>query len=187
MKRYFFISDNLDDLEKVEQELEAKGIETPQIHVLTSDESEADVQNHHLHTVEAVLKKDVVHSMELGAAIGVVGAALILSGAYFSGVTEGAAGWVPWVFLSVVVLGFCTWEGGFLGMQMPHFQFKRFQNALSKGKHVFFVDIDRNQEDILTAVTGAHPQLRPAGTGEATPMLVVKGQKKWGEFIKSMP
>ena len=35
MRRHYFISDNLDDLEVFEEQLEAAGISTPQIHVLS--------------------------------------------------------------------------------------------------------------------------------------------------------
>ena len=66
MKRYYYISDDLNDLESIERELEDKGFSTPQIHVLS--ENDAEVEKHHLHAIEAVLKQDVVHSTELGAA-----------------------------------------------------------------------------------------------------------------------
>ena len=185
MKRHFYITDNLDDLEEVEQELESQGVDTPQIHVLS--EHDADVENHHLHEVEAVLKKDVVHSMEIGAVTGVIAAALALAVAYFAGWTESAAGWVPFIFLAIVILGFCTWEGGLFGIQEPHYQFKRFQNALHEGKHVLFVDVDPEQEDTLSQVVQRHPKLQVAGIGEATPSMVVQAQKKWRDFIDTMP
>ncbi len=185
MKRHFYISDDLDDLESIENELENNGVATPQIHVLSLND--ADVEHHHLHEVEAVLKKDVVHSMELGAIIGVVAATLVLAVAYFAGWTESAAGWIPFIFLAIVVLGFCTWEGGLFGIQEPHYQFKRFQNALNEGKHVFFVDVNEKQEDILKKIVTAHPKLVTAGEGEATPEWFVEWQKNWNGFIKTMP
>ena len=40
MKRHYFISDSLDDLERVEIELEQGGLIKPQIHVLSDNESE---------------------------------------------------------------------------------------------------------------------------------------------------
>lgn len=185
MKRYFYISDNLDDLEAVERELEDSGVATPQIHILS--QNDADVQHHKLHEVEAVLKKDVVHSMELGAIVGVIAAITVLVVAYFAGWTESAAGWIPFVFLAIVVLGFCTWEGGLFGIQEPHYQFKQFQDALKNGRHVFFVDITEQQKSILDTVVNAHPQLEKAGEGESTPEWVVEWQKNWNGFIKTMP
>jgi cation transport regulator ChaC len=49
MNRHYYISDNLNDLETVENELEASGINSEQIHVLS--EKVADVEQHHLHEV----------------------------------------------------------------------------------------------------------------------------------------
>lgn len=185
MLRHYYITDDLDDLESVEIELERRGVLTPQIHVLSRDD--AEVEKHHLNEVEAVLKKDVVHSMEMGALIGVVASLSVLAIAYLAGWTESAAGWMPFIFLAIVVLGFCTWEGGFKGIQEPHYQFKRFEDVLDAGKHVFFVDVDPDQEDTVREVIGAHPKLNPAGDGPATPRWVVHAQKNWGKFVDTMP
>ncbi len=35
MKRHFYISDDLDDLDRIEVELEEKGVHKPQIHVFS--------------------------------------------------------------------------------------------------------------------------------------------------------
>lgn len=185
MKRHFYISDNLDDLEIVVKELEQDGVTSPQVHVLS--QNDAEVEQHHLHQVEAVLKKDVVHSMELGAIVGVIASALVLLVAYLAGWTDTAAGWIPFIFLSIVVLGFCTWEGGLFGIQEPHYQFKQFKEALEQGKHVFFVDITEKQESLLAKVVQAHPHLQFAGEGESTPEWVIEWQKNWQGFVKTMP
>lgn len=185
MQRHYYISEDLDDLKTVERELEENGLATAQIHVLSYED--ADVKKHQLHEVEAVLKKDVVHSMSMGAVLGIVLSLMVLALAYFAGWTESAAGWMPFVFLSIVLLGFCTWEGGFKGIQEPHYQFKRFDNALRKGKHVFFVDVDPEQESILDRVVKTHPGLKPAGLGDSTPRWVVQAQKKWTGFVDTMP
>lgn len=66
MTRLFFISTKLDDLEHLEQDLEQAGIVTPQIHLLTEHEEEAD--RRHVHQVTPLMKSDVVHSTLLGAA-----------------------------------------------------------------------------------------------------------------------
>lgn len=185
MQRHYYISDDLDDLEAVEKELENRGVSTPQIHVLS--ENDAEVERHHLHAIESVLKKDVVHSTELGAVVGVVVAAIILSVVYFLGWHTTAAGWIPFIFLAVVIVGFCTWEGGLIGIQIPNYQFKRFQALLKEGKHVFFVDIEPDQESILSSVVEKHPKLKVAGTGEGTPGWVVHGQEKYHKAMKTLP
>lgn len=184
MNRHYYISDNLDDLESVENELEASGINSEQIHVLS--EKVADVEEHHLHEVNSLMKQDVVHSGEIGAAIGVPLAALILGGAYWLGWHESAAGWVPFIFLAVVVLGFCIWEGGFFGFQVPNAHFRNFKQMVDMGKHVFFVDVEPSQEPVLERVIERHPKLTVAGTGTASPHWTVAWLHRWHQFKRTI-
>lgn len=184
MKRYYFISDDLDDLELVERDLEAAGVTTPQIHVLSEDD--AGVETHHLHNVEAVLKKDVVRGTELGAVVGVIGATAVILVSWLTGFSESYT-WVPAIFLAIVILGFCTWEGGLIGIQEPNMNFRRFQEILRDGKHVLFVDVDPEQESILNRVVRQHPKLEGAGEGASTPRWFVRLQEKWAWFLKVAP
>jgi hypothetical protein len=147
MLRHYYISDDLNDLQAVETELKSKGVSTPQIHVLS--ENDAEVEKHHLHAIEAVLKQDVVHSTSVGAVVGLIAAITLLVVTYLVDWHTTAAGWLPFGFLAVIVLGFCTWEGGLIGIQIPNHQFKRFQKLLKQGKHIFFVDLDAEQESII--------------------------------------
>jgi len=185
MLRHYYISDDLDDLDHIEEELEKAGVATPQMHVLSRDDAGVALHEH-LHPVEAVLKKDVVRGTEIGAVIGVIAASVVLIVAYYSGVTE-TVGWMPFGFLAVVVLGFCTWEGGLFGIQEPHADFKRFEADLDAGKHVFFVDLDEEQEAALTAIVDAHPRLQAAGKGTPTPKVVVAAQKKFHDAMQTLP
>lgn len=185
MRRHYYISDNLDELETIEHELEDNGVFTPQIHILS--ENNAAVKKHNLNNVESVMQQDVVHSTEIGAIIGAAAALLVLAGAYLLGLTETPAGWIPFIFLSVVVMGFCTWEGGLFGIQEPHHDFKRFENVLHQGRHIFFVDVTRQQETVLERVVKTHPQLQLAGTGPSAPQWAVYVQQKWREFLRWAP
>src|ERR1700693_3028030 len=177
--RRYFISDDLDDLEVIEEQLESAGISTPQIHVLTSHDAELD-HHEHLHRVQSFMKKDIVHSTLIGAMVGVCAFVLVLAIAHFAGWTKTAAGWLPFIFLAIVMLGFCTWEGGLRGIQVPNHNFARFEKALSDGKHVFFVDLEPNQEAVLEQVLKSHPQVELAGTGSSTGYWLITLQKKTG-------
>ena len=185
MLRHYYIVDNLEELQEVEHQLEFEGITKPQIHVLSQNDTE--VEQHHLHLVESVLKQDVVHSTEVGAAFGVIGAALALAIPYFMGWTNSAAGWIPFLFLAIVVLGFCTWEGGFIGIQTPNVNFVRFQEFLSKGRHILFVDVAPDQELAIATVMKNHGAIETAGYGSATPEWVVRSQDNFKRFMKWMP
>lgn len=182
LTRYFFISEDLEDLERLEDELEQAGIVTPQIHVLTLDDTGA--ANHHkLHAVTALMKRDIVNSTLQGAALGALAAALILVVSYLAGWTESAAGWLPFVFLAIVALGFLTWEGGLRGIETPNTHFTTFEKALKDGKHVFFVDLQPGQEQLLTDIAKRHASLERAGTGPAPPHWLVFSQYRLKRFF----
>lgn len=184
MNRHFYISDNLDDLETVETELEASGISTEQIHVLS--DRDADVEQHHLHDVNSLMKQDVVRSGEIGAVVGIPLAVLVLGGAYLAGWTESAAGWMPFIFLTVVILGFCIWEGGFFGIQVPNVHFRTLKEKIKEGEFIFFVDVEPEQETILDRVIEHHPQLKIAGTGVAAPHWIVAWLYRWHQFKRTI-
>lgn len=184
MNRHFYVSKDLDELESVEHELEANGISTEQMHVLS--EKDAEVEEHHLHEVTSFMKQDVVNSGEKGAVVGVILAAAVLVVAWLFGWTETAAGWLPFIFLAVVVLGFCTWEGGFFGFQEPNSQFRRFKKLLKHGKHIFFVDVEPEQEATLSKVIRHHPHLKNAGYGYGSPHWFVAWMQKWHLFKRTI-
>ena len=184
MLRHYYISDDLDDLKDLEDELSSNGFVTPQFHVLT--EQDAECEKRHLHAIEPVLKKDVVHSTQVGALVGVCAFALLLTLVWSMGWHETAAGWIPFMFIAIAALGFCTWEGGLVGIQLPHYQFKRFQKILNNGQHVFFVDVDASQEQALQDIVAAHPRLKLAGTDEAAPAWVVKSQDRILKAARSL-
>ncbi len=180
MNRYFYISDNLDELERLEGELEARGISTEQIHVLS--ERDAEVEQHQLHDVSSFMKQDVVHSGQIGSLIGIALAALAVLTAWLNDWTETAAGWIPFLFLAAALIGFSIWEGSLFGLQKPNSAFQRFADSLHQGKHLFFVDVKPGQEPILSQVVAYHPDLQLAGTGHATPDWAVALQQRWHQL-----
>lgn len=184
MQRHYFISDDLDELASVERELESAGLAPEQIHVLSNDDG--GTESRHLHDVQSLMKKDIVRSMERGAVIGVIAAALALLVPYAFGLTK-TVGWIPFVFLAVILLGFFTWEGGFFGIKTPNSRFRRFERALADGKHVLFVDVKPDQEAALADVQSRHPHLTDAGTGAAAPGWIVAAQRGVKRFVQWAP
>jgi len=187
MKRYFFTSEDLGDLERFQEELEQSGIATPQIHVLTLDDTGAD--NHqHLHAVTSLMKKDIIHSGVIGAIIGGCMAALVVGVAHLAGWDDTPAGWMPFLFLAVIVFGFFTWEGGLWGIQNPNVHFKQFQSLLEGGKHVFFVDVDPEQGAGVNKLLEKHPSIRKAGKARGAPRWIIAGQNRFKKIVvESLP
>lgn len=172
LARHYFISDDLDDLERIEEELEAKGILTPQIHLLTRDNAGLHRRSH-LHGVPSIMKRNMFAAGLAGAVVGLVLAGLALFIPMVAGWTTTAAGWAPFIYLAIILFGFCTWFGGMHGLRMPNHQFLRFQKQLDEGKHVLFVDLDQSQTDELEAVVERHPGLQSAGVGHSMPEWLV--------------
>ena len=179
MRRFYYISDDLDDLEQIEHELESSGIARPQIYLLSNDD--VGLESHDVNRVASFLKTDVVHLGEIGALLGVVIAALILSVAHFSGVAAEVS-WVPFIFLAIIGFGFATWEAGFIGMHAPNVHFARFEKALAKGRHVLFVETDQADEQSLKTVVNNHPELERAGIEVTHTWLLMVVLRNWEKF-----
>ena len=149
MRRFYYISDDLDNLEQIEHELESGGIARPQIYLLSNDD--VGLENHDVNRVASFLKTDVVHLGEIGAVLGLAIAALILLVAHYSGIAAEVS-WVPFIFLAIIGFGFATWEAGFIGLHAPNVHFARFEKALEKGRHVLFVETDPADEKSLKTI-----------------------------------
>ena len=184
MNRHFYISNDLDDLEKVELELENEGISAAHSHVLSLDDAEV-AAHPNLNEVEAVLRTDVVHSTKVGAVVGIIAATLMIYVVALTGWAEKAT-WVPFNFLAVAMLGFFTWEFGFIGIQRKNNRFARFEKALKRGKHIFFVDIEPENEEKLSIIIKKHPKLKRAGDGPSVPQWFVSMQERFGLFRRSI-
>ena len=176
MRRYYFISKDLDDLNELEKRLENRGVLRSQIHVLSHDDAGVEAREH-LHNIESVLKFDIVHGTMLGALAGFAISSITLITCYSTHLVN-TYSWTPFMFLAVVLFGFSTWFGGYHGIQAPHKDFRRFESSLDEGNHVFFVDIEQGQEQMLKEVTSFYPELQIAGTGSSRPRWLVVGQDK---------
>jgi hypothetical protein len=179
VKRFYYISDNLDDLEQIEHQLEAGGIARPQIYLLSNDD--VGLENRDVNRVASFLKTDLIHAGEIGALLGLAIAAVILLISYFSGIAA-QVGWAPFIFLAIVGFGFATWEAGFIGMQTPNVHFARFEEALEQGRHVLFVETDREDQRKLKAVIKQYPSLERAGTEVTHTRALMVLLKYWERF-----
>jgi hypothetical protein len=184
MNRYYYISDNLDVLEELQIDLENHGVDTERIHVLT--EQETEVRDRHINKVESLAKQDMIRYGLRGAVVGVGLALAILVIALVVGLMDTV--WaVPILFLAAVVLGFCTWEGGFIGAQVPNEEYRRFQDDLNHGRHVLFLDIEDNEKNHLDQAISTRPQLKHAGTGKPEPSTTWHFRRWVRHMIRTLP
>jgi hypothetical protein len=158
MKHKYYLTNNLDELEHVHDELMQSGLKDEQIHVLSDDEQA--LPKHHLQSVNEFAKTDIVRSTLRGAAIGVLLSSIVLLVPLIFNLTT-PIGMLPFVFAALVVLGFSTWEGGLWGIQMPNTRFEGLFEKIHNGEHLLIVDYDESQEDALAKTESAHPMLQP--------------------------
>jgi hypothetical protein len=124
------------------------------------------------------MKLDIVRSGFIGAAVGACVFSVVILLVDYLNWYKSSAGWIPFIFLALILFWFCVWEGGFIGIQRKNTLFGKFKEALKDGLHVFYVDLYPNQEAILDEILKLHPKVILAGTGKADPRwLVVLNQK----------
>lgn len=149
--RHYFITDNLETTEHLNNSLTEQGLSPYQLHVLTRDEREAELRN--LPLVASLFKRDVTRSLATGAAVGTLAAAFIIGTVALLGLPGPTLGWTPYVMLAVVAFGFCTWEGGLIGIEEPSATLKQFDDVLNAGHHVFFADLKPDEKvNLLNAL-----------------------------------
>lgn len=183
MKRYFYAGDDLDSLETLSTELERYGLDRVQLHVLSQDDTGVDTRQG-IHSVASIMKKDLIASGLRGALIGLVLAALVLSVAWQMQAFATPAGTLIAWFLSVASFGFCTWEGGLFGIQTLNRNFSRFKGILDDGKHIFFVDVRRDQLQALRRTMETHPEIQAVGQSRGLPTWLVTSQREVPRFLR---
>lgn len=182
MNRYFFLTKDIDDLVHVEQELEQRGVLKEQMHILPNSDAVAEQSG--LNSVDSLSRKDLFGSLAVGFGIGCAVAAALMVGALLFG-AEGLQTWLMIGFIGLMIVGVCTWEGGLYGIETPRRQFQRFARDLRRGYSVFFVDIDKSQEQALMATAKQHKHLRPVGSGSGESELLLKLRHNWNEYSRA--
>ncbi|WP_045858031.1 hypothetical protein [Teredinibacter purpureus] len=184
MRRYYYVSNDLTDIEKAEIDLFDAGYSQEQVHILS--QQDAELEKRHLHEVNPFARLDILRSGLVGAAIGAsLAVIVVLIGFVYK--AETAIDWLPFVFLAAVLFFFSTWEGGFYGIQVRSAEFKRFQDLLNSGFHVLMVDTDTKDQDTLQRLMAYHESLSDAGEGAARPEWLIASQRSFHAFVKAMP
>ena len=175
MKRYYFISDDMNALGRVEAKLMNHGIIKPQIQVL-SKEDMADASHEPFHVIAPALKQDIAHGMLINTLFGALAGVLILAIGYITRLPDFYS-WIPFYLFATAIFAFVTWGGGFYGFQVSQKDFHRLRKDLDDGKYIFIVDVDSSQQEIIRQMEYENPYLIDAGTGSVSPRWISIGQK----------
>lgn len=176
MKRLYYLTDSLDSVTRIVEDLHRDGITDWHLHVLSRNE--AGLYHRQIHSANMLQENDVIHSGQLGAlAGGLVGlvAATLLEWWNPFGVD------IPLPAL-IVVAGvftmFGAWSGGLAGVTRENYKTTRFHDDLVNGKHLVMVDVSREQERLVRhQLCRYHPEACLAG--EDTTLILPFSPNFW--------
>lgn len=162
MKRFYYLTDNIESTEKVSEDLHAEGISDWHFHVLSKDE--AGLQKKHVHVANPLHRFDIIHSGERGALIGGVLGFLIGTLAVMMSPLGSIFG-MWFALLPTVVFGcFGAWVGGMVGLSHENYKIARFTDEIEAGRFLIMVDARKNLEDrVLRMMERQHPEATLAG------------------------
>ncbi len=167
MKQQYYITEDIDSVAHISDDLHSLGIDDRHIHVVGEDVDAMDA--HHVHKAREIDRTDIVRSSERGMLIGILLGTLflILATIYqpFGIVVEGPA----LVAVTVLIVGFCTWWGGIAGSYFDNYRIAAFHKAIESGKYLVMVDTDADQESaVRNMMSTSHPEATWMGLNSTT-------------------
>ncbi|WP_096087811.1 NAD/FAD-utilizing enzyme [Agaribacterium haliotis] len=158
MSQLKYLTDDISELDAAEHDLEANGIPRSHIHVLSCDDKA--LASHDLPPFSEWAKRDIAYYAARGAFFGAAFASMILLAGLLIG-TAHAAAWFALSFLALGVMGFCTWEGGLVGVTQLNHKFENYKQEIAQGEHLIVVNVDNEeQERVARYSLDSHPPLR---------------------------
>ena len=162
MKRLYYLTDSLDSVTSIFEDLQRDGITNWHLHVLSRNE--AGLYHRQIHSANMLQENDVIHSGQLGALLG--GAVGLLAATLLQW-------WNPFgvdiplpalIIVAGVFTMFGAWSGGLAGVTRENYKTTRFHDELIRGKHLIMVDVSRMQEKrIRFHLSRYHPEAFLAG------------------------
>jgi hypothetical protein len=146
MKRYYYLSNSIDDTEKVHQNLIKKGFLLEHIKVYGVEDKIAQVKN--FNPILSIFKSDIIHYIMRGFIIGFV--LTILSSMVAAYFIEDVLSLLPFFILfGVMFTGFISWEAGLIGLHKTNYKLVPLIKFVNKSNHLVIFDIKDSQTKTL--------------------------------------
>lgn len=150
MKQHYYLTDDIDSVEKISKDLHGLDITDEHIHIVGGDIDVIEAR--HLHVARAIDETDIVRSSERGALLGVVlGTLFVMIGSMFRPFGIELSG-PSLVMITVLIVGICTYWGGVFGVYFDNYRIAAFHKAVQQGKFLMMVDTLPGQESPLKAI-----------------------------------
>lgn len=165
-RRLYFFSPDLDTARKVHDQLLLARIPEKNMHVIAREGMDLD----DLPQANLLQKTDLVHSMQMGGAIGgLLGALMAALASFLNWVAPGLEGMT---ILSTALAGIFigTVSASMIGININNTRLSGFQAEILQGKLLFIVDIPVEQVEELTGMLkGRFPQNNIMGIDPTIP------------------
>jgi hypothetical protein len=159
MKRLYYLTSEIESVEKISRDLHGEGITDWNFHVLSKDE--AGLYRRNINSATPWQELDIVHTALrgtlIGAALGLLGGLVIMYITTFG---------LPSLFLMLVVGAlFGTWAGGFVGISHENYKITRFHDDIEAGKYLIMVDAHPDEQHRVQTIMAKYPEAIPSGQG----------------------
>jgi hypothetical protein len=166
MKRLYYLTQSLDSVSQISDDLHREGLSDWNIHVLSKDA--AGLYHRHIHEAHLFQQNDVIHSGEMGALIGaLIGLFIALSADFLLPLQHS----LPMLVLAAIAATFTffgAWSGGLVGITRENYKVRRFHDDLEKGQYLIMVDVLRQQEILIKQqINRYHPEALLAAQGSS--------------------
>ncbi|KZY62438.1 MULTISPECIES: hypothetical protein [unclassified Oleiphilus] len=162
MKDTYFVADDLDEVELIQNELMEAGVEKDSISVWSGDAYGVDT--HHLKAENELLKTDAIPSMRSGLICGLILSGVALFGFLGLGLMSSEYMSAGLIFCGLVI-GFCTWEAGLLGLRRVHRDFTQLGRYVAQKKHIIHLHLGDKAEKAANKVLLKHPAITSVRMG----------------------
>lgn len=162
MKRYYYLSNSLQDTDEIHQRLTEKGFSPDHIHVYGV--SDKDAQAHNFNPVLSIFKTDVIHYILRGLLIGLsLTIITFLALTYF---VDDIISIMPFMILfGALFTGFVSWEAGLIGLHKLNYKFVPLIKMLDKSKHLVLIDVAPEQFTSLVATLNQFSNIEAVAVG----------------------
>jgi hypothetical protein len=162
MKRYYYLSNSINDTDRIHQNLIKQGITADHIHVYGVDDKVA--QAHDFNAVLSIFKTDMVHYILRGLLIGL--SLTIIASLGLTYFVDDVVSILPFMVLfGALFTGFVSWEAGLIGLHKLNYKFVPLIKMLGKSKHLVLIDVTPAQFPFLVATLKEFKNIEAVAVG----------------------
>lgn len=161
MKRLYYLTKSIDEVDKVADDLHRAGVTDWNFHVLGNNK--AELSDHHISMTSPFHERDIIRCVERGALIGITAGVFcsIAGTLYTSFVAEAGFGAQLAILLLCGMFG--AWTGGLSGISTENYKIRRFHDAIEAGYYLILVDTYPENERVVPIVMNWHEHVVAGG------------------------